>query len=267
MASEMGGPSLLHSQSKLQGTPPPLPPLIGPVESTPDCSDPFAMLQQSPQSAQGPWPDNLIELVARTTRQSCLAPKTPEFVFKLDNNTARESLCVLEKHGLDLRRAIESQKESPLGYSLEFRPTGSLEPIFGHHPNWSRMKAILENGLDWPLADLSSAERKEDLEEALEFGNHKSAESNPVLLRELVEKDVTHGYGFPLPLVELHRVPGALLAPMNIMKQNTINQEGRIVEKDCLAHGQSYEWRSGTSVNSRVDKDSLLPCKLGSCMK
>ena len=54
---------------------------------------------------------------------------------------------------------------------------------------------------------------------------------------------------------------------MNIMKQNTIDEHGRVIEKDRLTHDQSYTWGSGTSVNSRVVKNSLLPCRFGACLK
>ena len=55
---------------------------------------------------------------------------------------------------------------------------------------------------------------------------------------------------------------------MNIMNQNTIDEHGRIVGKDRLTHDQSYEWSgSGTSVNSRVEKERLLPCRFGACIK
>ena len=113
----------------------------------------------------------------------------------------------------------------------------------------------------------NGGQTKSDLEEALTFGNHKGAEQNPKVLKELVEKDVTHGYGLVLPLEKLKRIPGTLLAPMNVMKQNLIYECGRIVEKDRLTHDQSYKWGSGTSVNSRVDKDLLLSCKFGACLK
>ena len=63
------------------------------------------------------------------------------------------------------------------------------------------------------------------------FGNHKGAESNPKILKELVEKDVTFGYGLVLPLEELNNVPGVLLAPMNIMKQNSIDEHGRLIKR------------------------------------
>ena len=101
----------------------------------------------------------------------------------------------------------------------------------------------------------------------MSFGNHKGATSNPKLLRKLVEKDVSHGFGLVLPLDKLHKIPGALLAPMNVMQQNTIDEHGRVIEKDRLTHDQSYKWSSGTSVNSRVNKDVLLPCKFGACLK
>jgi hypothetical protein len=62
-------------------------------------------------------------------------------------------------------------------------------------------------------------------------------------------------------------IHGALLAPMNIQKQNTINEHGRIIEKDGLTHDQSYKWPLGTSVNSRVITEELLPCMFGACIK
>ena len=58
------------------------------------------------------------------------------------------------------------------------------------------------------------------------------------------------------------------MAPMNIQKQNTIDECGRIVEKDRLTHDQSYKWGgSGTSANCRVEKELLLPCMLGTCIR
>ena len=81
------------------------------------------------------------------------------------------------------------------------------------------------------------------MEEAISFGNHKGAKRNPVILRSLLEKDVTHRYGLVLPLSKFSRIPGILIAPMNIMTQNTIDEHGRIIEKDRLMHDQSYTRR------------------------
>ena len=97
------------------------------------------------------------------------------------------------------------------------------------------------------------------MKEDLSFRNHKGAVRNPILLRKLIEKDVVHGYGLVLYLSNIDRIPGVILAPMNIMTQNTIYEYVRIVEKDRLTHDQSYKWGCGILVNTRVDKDDLLP--------
>ena len=77
------------------------------------------------------------------------------------------------------------------------------------------------------------------MKEALSFGNYKGAVRNTIFLRKLIEKNVVHSYGLVLPLSKIDQIPGVLLAPMNIMTQNTINENGRIVEKYRLTYDQS----------------------------
>ncbi len=128
------------------------------------------------------------------------------------------------------------------------------------------MKRILTIGSKWPLEEIDEQLRKSDLNEALCFGNHKGTSKNPELLKQLVTKDVILGYCLPIPLDQVKKLKKALMAPMNIMSQNMIDKTGQIVEKDCLTHNQSYKWGSGTSVNSQVRKDELLPCMFRACI-
>jgi len=213
------------------------------------------------------WPLDLLDSIKRVISTPCATPESPEFSFEMSEESAAKNFLVLAKYGMDLGKALDAQKNSPLGYGSEFRPPELLEHVFGYHPVWQRMRSLLTRGSDWPMEDLDDVLRKKDVEEALEFGNHKGATENPELLKKLVNKDVTHGYGLVLPLKKVQRVPGLLMAPMNIMNQNTIDEFGRICGKDRLTHDQSYKWTSGTSVNSRVLKDYLLPCKFGACIK
>ena len=213
------------------------------------------------------WPTNISAAIRSVLLIPCPIPVEPEFKFSMTEEAAQHNFCVLSKYEKNLGRALEAQKQSPLGYGSEFRATSSLQLVFGCHPNWQRMKTVLEVGSDWPMDDLDSDGKSADVMEALEFGNHKGAIENPELLKKLVSKDITHGYGLVLPLSKVHRIPGLLMAPMNIMNQNTIDECGRIVGKDRLTHDQSYRWGSGTSVNSRIKKESLLPCKFGACIK
>ena len=81
------------------------------------------------------------------------------------------------------------------------------------------------------------------------------------------KNDVEHGNGMVLPLDKLEEIPGVLVAPMNTMNQDTIDEHGRIIRKDRLTHDQNYEWGAGTSVNNRVKKENVLPCKFGACIK
>ena len=185
----------------------------------------------------------------------------------MTKEAAEKNFCVLTKYKKDLGIAIQAQHKTPLGYGSEFRPTEVIKKVFLFHPNWNRMEKILLHGSSWTLDDLDEEEKLSDLKEALEFGNHKGATEKPELLRQLVKKDITHGYALVLPLSKITRIPGALMAPMNIQKQNTIDEHGMIIEKDRLTHDQSYKWSSGTSVNSRVNKEVLLPCMFGGCIK
>jgi hypothetical protein len=111
--------------------------------------------------------------------------------------------------------------------------------------------------LEWPL-DLKPLDKKrqsEEVNKALTFGNHKGASLQPKLFQKLVSRDVHFGNCLPLPLSKAQNIPGILIGPMNIQKQNTINELGWIVEKDCLTHNQSYKWLSSTSVNICINAE------------
>ena len=56
------------------------------------------------------------------------------------------------------------------------------------YPNWNRIEDILRHGSIWTLENLDEEGRLSNLEEALEFGNHKGATEKPKLLRKLVKK-------------------------------------------------------------------------------
>ncbi len=120
----------------------------------------------------------------------CPTPAAPKFIFELSNDAAAHNLDVLLKHEFSLGKALDANKGSPLGYGSEFRHPDKLRKIFGLHPLWPRMEAILTHGSRWPLEELCEKDRQKDLEDALTFGNHKGASAKPDLLRNLIGKDV-----------------------------------------------------------------------------
>jgi hypothetical protein len=129
------------------------------------------------------------------------------------------------------------------------------------------MKRVLKQGSKWPLQPLDKEDRVRGVEEALVFGNHKGAMQQQDLLKKLVTNDVVRGFALPLPLDKITQIPGVLLAPLNIQAQNTINERGKIIPQNRLTQDQSWKWQSGTSVNSKVNTDDLMPCYFGQSLQ
>ena len=213
------------------------------------------------------WPNNLVEIIKGVMNVPCKTPLPPEFIFELSESAASHNLNILNKYSNNLGEALRANENSPLGYGSEFRKPHELKKVFGFHPLWSRMESILKYGSNWPLEEISEENRKRDLDDALSFGNHKGAIAKPELLKNLINKDVIHGYSLPIPLSSVKSIPGLVMAPMNIMAQNTINELGQIIPKDRLTHNQSWQGSSKTSVNSRTKKELLQACRFGFCIR
>jgi hypothetical protein len=125
------------------------------------------------------------------------------------------------------------------------------------------MKPVLTFGLTWPLSPLDDSNQLNNIDNALAFGNHKGATQQPELLLKLIWDNIDQGFALPLPLDKIKQLPGILLALLNIQLQKTINKLGEIIPKNRMTHNQSWKWQSGSSVNSRVDKEQLMPCYFG----
>ncbi len=104
--------------------------------------------------------------------------------------------------------------------------------------------------------------RLADGREALIFGNYKGASVKPDLLLQLMLKDVHFGYCLSLPLAKAEKIPGILIDPMNIQKQNTIDEFGRIIPKDRQTHDQSIKGSSGTWSTAESRQKSSSPAFL-----
>ena len=214
------------------------------------------------------WPPSLISILQNTMATPCRHPSKPIFEFDTSVEAAEKNFIILmRKFGGDLHEALNAQQGTPLQYGSEFKPVSILAPIFSLHPSWEKMKTVLSDGSSWPLAPLDDQNRLLDIDDALAFGNHKGANQQPELLLKLVSDDVTRGFALPLPLDKIRRIPGVLLAPLNIQLQKTINERGEIIPKNRMTHDQSWKWQSGTSVNSRVDEEKLVPCYFGRALK
>ena len=177
-------------------------------------------------------PNNLVEIVKGEMNILCKTSHPPEFIFELSESAALHNLEILNKYRNELSKALRANENSSLGYGSEFRKLQELKKVFGFHPLWSRLESILRNRSKWPLEEITKEHRKRDLDDALSFGNHKVATAKQELLKKLINKDVIHGYSFPTPLTSVKSIGGLVMALMNIMVQNTINEHSQIIPKD-----------------------------------
>ena len=85
-------------------------------------------------------------------------------------------------------------------------------------------------------------------------------------VKNLLLKEIVRGWQLPLPPDKIHLLPHAVIAPMGLVTQLTIDERGEMVPKHRLTHNQSFEFSTGTAVNSRVIPDSLTPCRNGTAL-
>ena len=161
-----------------------------------------------------------MEVVGAVVGVECPTPRKSEFTFDLSMQAAKKNYMVLGKYDFDLKRALEAQAGTPLAYGSEFCHPDHLERLLGKHPLWGHMREILQHGSIWPLDAATEEERLLDLQAALKFGNHKGANKQTDLLKKLCNADVTHGFAMALPLDKIHLLPGAHIAPMNIIQEH-----------------------------------------------
>ena len=194
------------------------------------------------------------------------SPQRPKFQFHRTIEAANENWNVLKQYK-NLGAAIEAQQNSILQYGSEFCPIKSLEPLLKNHPLWPRLRISLSTGVEFLLEPTTTEQKLGDVVEALDFGNHKGAQKYKEFFEKCLEDDVTHGFSLVLPKEAILQIPNALLAPLNVHNQNTINERGEIIDKKRLTHNQSMKYKnSGTSLNSRLRTQDLQACMYGHCL-
>jgi len=125
------------------------------------------------------------------------------------------------------------------------------------------MKAYLKDSVTFPLVPMSKTVRSIDKEFMLARGNHKSVFKSKEIVRELINEDMIHGHALPLTLECIKYLNNILIAPIGVVKQETIDKHGNAVTKFWMTHDQSFPGPSGLSVNSWLIVEKLPPCMFG----
>ncbi len=194
-------------------------------------------------------------------------PKSPDLRFKLSQEAAIHNMKLLQQHDTDLQNYLLKNGGTFIGFGSEFRCSTLLEPLLLHHPNWWRLKQLLEQGSNWQLDELSHDDRLAKNDEFISRGNHKSAKTYDKKLCKTIIQEIKQGWMFPLPLHYISTLKHGELAPMGIDdSQWSKLPDGSKKTKYRMTHDQSFEASRGNSVNIRVDRDSLEPLYYGGCL-
>ena len=201
----------------------------------------------------------------------CSPPCGPsQFRFDWTMEAALHNQSTLAAYDFDFHHCLASQPFSATSIGSEFRPIQFWAPLCSRHPLWPRARTWLSTGVHYPLHPISDSDRKADNQANLLRGNHKSALHHQAQLISMLQDEVSRGWQLLLPLSAIHQLPGAVLAPLGMVQQTSINELGQAIPKWRLTHDQSFNAHGPTtrrSVNDRVIHDSLSPCLFGHALQ
>jgi hypothetical protein len=176
-------------------------------------------------------------------------------------------MLLLQQHGNSMQNLIAAYPNSFLSPGSEFRPIQVLEPLLMHHHNWPKIKNILLMGSMWPLHPIPEVERKTKNLEFIARGNHKSAVKYAEEYTKILEKEISQGWMFILPINFVNKLQYGELAPVGIDDKVWSDlPDGSRRTKYRLTHDQSFEASVGSSVNGRVIQEKLNPLFYGGCL-
>lgn len=185
------------------------------------------------------------------------------------NERAQESnVEILSAHDYNLEAALHSQRGTTVWHGNEFQLVDQLARFLSHHPNFSYLAKIFENGMDYKFHDeLSEVEQMNELIAQLQQGNNQSAALESERIDKLLTKDVRHGFCLPLPADVVTKIKGSMIRPCGIVTQHTLTSSGERAKKKRLTHDLSFNITElGRSVNNRIDMDKYPEMVYGWCL-
>jgi hypothetical protein len=186
----------------------------------------------------------------------------------VDKDSVQFNSKLLRDNNFDVSKLLANEKGSTLDFGSEFRPMDQLEQVLGGHPNFADLREVVQNGMSYHLkAELSEADRLQELSAILERGNHQSATNNVEKATALINKDVLHGFSIPVdPDIVMH-IKHAQAEPLGLVSQTTVNDAGDRIDKYRLTQDLSFSYVvENAAINARIDLDEYPEMIYGWCL-
>ena len=152
----------------------------------------------SQQSTNASWIVTIIKAILKTPIQKF---ENPIFLFRRTHEAAVRNSKILAA----FKAAIAAQKDSPVNYGSEFRNISSLEKLFLHYEDKTKIISIIQQEYCYHLNPIEEETRKSDLDPMILRRNRKSSHSvlNSAALEKAIRKYIGHGWVLPLTIESL----------------------------------------------------------------
>jgi hypothetical protein len=109
------------------------------------------------------WPKEMMTIIKSIVESHSPRLDKPLFEFAMTSEAAEKNFLILKSFDLDMKRALEAQANSPMGYGSEFQKGDILQPLLQNHPLWPRLTKLLKFGSKWPTSPISKENRMTNL--------------------------------------------------------------------------------------------------------
>ena len=211
-----------------------------------------------------------LEAVRSISQHKTRTPSKSPVRFESGTEAADHNAELLSGFGYDLGSLVRAYEDTTLGFGSEFRTVNELRPLLGNHCHFERLAELLTNGMDYVFTrELSELERGSEVKAMLARGNHKSAQADQVQVGRLIAKDVLHGFTIPIPVGVVTSIPGAMVQPLGLVQQWTVDADGNRMIKYRLTQDLSFSTDKTAvpvSINSRFNMSSYPEMVYGWCL-
>ncbi|NER25730.1 MAG: hypothetical protein F6J96_34575 [Symploca sp. SIO1C2] len=210
------------------------------------------------------WLDEVAEIASTEVA----VPNPPSLSFELGEQAEKHNQQQLADSGGSVGILLRKNRGTTMDHGSEFRPLSQLRKVIGKHPAFKFLCEVFRHGLPFRVKrELSPEECKIERESNLNRGNHRSAVENIDKVKELLAKEVKHGFSFVIPREAVDSIPRALVQPCGIVSQFSINSDGSRKKKLRLTHDMSFclALKDG-SINERIDMERYPEMVYGWCL-
>ena len=179
--------------------------------------------------------------------------------FDVSKDAAEHNASLLREIDYDFQRLFQAQTGSILAFGSEFRRLEQLSPLLRQHPGFTELAEVLITGMPYRYSrEITEEETETEVLAMLARVNHKSAKEEPEIVEKLLTKDVVHGFTMVIPIELVPLIPNAMVQPVGLAKQWTLDEDGNRIIKYRITQDLSYSEtskESPMSINSRIDMD------------